>query len=152
MPFVPDDFVVPESLDAGWCTLRPLQVGDNVDDFAAWHGSIDHIRSTPGFAGREWPLEDFTVERNAEDLAGHEADFAARRGFTYTVLSDADGSVAGCLYIYPPAEGAGPDVEADVRSWVRADHAGHDADLYEAVRAWLDAAWPFAAVAYAERA
>jgi hypothetical protein len=57
MPFVPDDFDVPPELDLGWCHLRPLTAADNADDVAAWHASIDHIRATPGFAERRWPIE-----------------------------------------------------------------------------------------------
>jgi hypothetical protein len=35
---------------------------------------------------------------------------------------------------------------------VRADHAGLDVVLYQAVAAWLDVDWPFASVEYAPRA
>ncbi len=58
-----------------------------------------------------------TLERNAGDLAEHEKDFALRRGFTYSVVSDTGDEVIGCVYIYPSAKDG---VEADVRSWVRA--------------------------------
>jgi hypothetical protein len=87
-----------------------------------------------------------TLERNHEDLAGHVDDFAARRGFTYTVQSD--GETIGCVYIYP-SETAGVDV--NVRSWVRASHAEKDAALYAAVNEWLNEAWPFSLVEYAAR-
>ena len=150
MPFVPDDFDVPGQLDLGWCHLRPLTAADNAGDFAAWRGSIDHIRATPGFAGRPWPAEDYSPERNEADLREHEADFAARRGFTYTVL-DPDEEVIGCLYIYPPLATDPAGVDANVRSWVRVDYAGRDVDLYGAVVAWLADAWPFTDVSYASR-
>jgi hypothetical protein len=146
VPFVPDDFVVPTELNGGWCRLRPLAVSDNERDFEAWHSSVDHITGTPGFADRDWPVLDYTLERNADDLAEHAADFAARRGFTYTVLDEANGDIIGCVYIYPSKAG-----DADVRSWVRADRASRDVDLYQLVRAWLDDAWPFERVAYAPR-
>ena len=58
------------------------------------------------------------------------------------------GRVIGCVYIYP-SEGA--DGAADVRSWVRADRAGLDVAVHDAVSAWLDSAWPFTAVSYAPR-
>jgi hypothetical protein len=38
-----------------------------------------------------------------------------------------------------------------VRSWVRADHADLDVDLWRAVSDWLDREWPFARVVYAPR-
>jgi hypothetical protein len=150
VPFVPDDFDVPRKLDLGWCRLRPLTTADNAEDFAAWHGSIDHIRATPGFAERPWPVEDYSLERNDADLQEHEADFADRKGFTYTVL-DPDGKVIGCLYIYPASGTDSPEADATVRSWVCADHADRDVDLYRAVMAWLADAWPFINVAYATR-
>ena len=115
-PIVPDDFDVPLSLEGPGFRLEPLSVKHNAEDFAAWHGSQEHIHATPGFAGRDWPVDDYTLEQNEDDLAEHERDFAARIGFTYTVLDAASGEVIGCLYLYPPKR-EGFDV--DVRSWVR---------------------------------
>jgi hypothetical protein len=150
MPFVPDDFVIPLELDLSWCHVRPLTASDNADDFAAWQGSIDHIRATPGFAGRAWPVKDYSLEENEADLREHEADFAARKGFTYTVLHPEDG-VIGCLYIYPPSDVDSPETDANVRSWVRADHAARDIDLSRAVSTWLAQAWPFRHPSYRTR-
>jgi hypothetical protein len=148
MTFVPEDFAVPTSLVGDGFRLTPLTAAHNEQDFAAWHASVEHIRATPGFAGRDWPVHDFTLERNLDDLVGHENDFAARTGFTYTVLSSTTGEVIGCLYLYPPQR-EGFDV--DVRSWVRADHAELDKPLHDAVLAWIEADWPFQSVDYAPR-
>jgi hypothetical protein len=76
--------------------------------------------------------------------------FADRRGFTYTVLGP-DDEVIGCLYIYPPLDTDPPGTDANVRSWVRADHVDRDLDLYRAVVAWLSGAWPFTSAVYATR-
>ncbi len=89
-----------------------------------------------------------TLERNAADLAGHEEDFAQRRGFTYSVVSDTGDEVIGCVYIYPSAKDG---VEADVRSWVRATHADLDSPVYQTVRDWLSTDWPFDSFDYAPR-
>lgn len=105
--------------------------------------SIEHIRSSPGFAGRPWPHE-MTPAENERDLVAHADDFAAGRGFTFTVL-DSDDDVVGCVYIYPDDEGH----DAHVRSWVRADHADLDARLRTAVAAWLHRDWPFQSLRYA---
>jgi hypothetical protein len=43
------------------------------------------------------------------------------------------------------------DVEADVRSWVRATHANLDTPLYQTVTDWLRADWPFSSFDYAPR-
>ncbi|MFD9353770.1 N-acetyltransferase [Streptomyces sp. NPDC060031] len=148
-PFVPDGFDVPATLAGEGFRLEPLAAGHNERDLAAWSGSIAHIRATPGFL-RSWPpLEGMSAEENLADLVRHAADFAARRGFTYSVL-EGEADVIGCLYVYPAKDR--PE-RVHVSSWVRADRAHLDAPLYEAVSRWLREAWPFDAdrVDYAPR-
>lgn len=144
--FVPDDFEPPRSLVAsaadGVFRLEPLGLEHNERDHRAWTSSIEHIRSSPGFAGRRWPHM-MTLTENAGDLAAHAEDFAARRGFTYTVL-DADDEVIGCVYIYPDDDAH----DAHVRSWVRADRSELDLVIRTTVAEWLHAAWPFADIRY----
>ena len=89
-----------------------------------------------------------SLQENGEDLRAHAEDFAARTGFTYTVLSPQDSDVIGCVYIYPDREG---EDEALVRSWVRSSHAHLDEPLWRAVSAWLSSDWPFERVRYAPR-
>ena len=146
-PLVPEGFAVPAGLRSELFVLEPLGVQHNVADHAAWTSSIEHIRATPGFAGRTWPAP-MSLQENAADLVKHAQDFADRTGFTYTVLDPASGDVIGCVYIYPPRR-SGYDV--DVRSWVRADHAGLDKPLHDLVCQWLACAWPFQKPDYAER-
>jgi hypothetical protein len=132
--------------------LEPLGPQHNEDDYRAWTSSIAHIRATPGFEGRSWPVPDMTLEENLGDLERHAADFAGRSGFTYTVHATGSNEVIGCVYIYPDKSGAAADASvADVRSWVSADRASLDVVLYEAVSQWLRSAWPFATVSYAAR-
>ena len=147
-PLVPDDFAVPDGLRTELFVIEPLDVRHNVADHAAWTSSIDHIRATPGFAGRTWPSRPMSLEENTADLVKHARDFASRTGFAYTVLDPASGDVIGCVYFYPPRR-SGYDV--DVRSWVRADHAALDKPLHDLVRRWLAEAWPFQKPDYAER-
>jgi hypothetical protein len=84
--FVPEDFVPPGGLDRPEFRLRPLGPEHNVSDHAAWTSSFDHIRATPGWASGRWPRE-MSLDENRGDLERHAADFAERRGFTYTVLA-----------------------------------------------------------------
>jgi len=137
--FVPDDFAVPERLDAAGFCLEPLGPQHNDADYRAWTASMDHIRQTPGFVNRGWP-HPMTLAENRADLERHAADFAARRGFTYTVLDPQTADVIGCLYIYPAKD---TEHDAHVSSWVRADQASRDASLRAVVRGWLSSAWPF---------
>ena len=146
--FVPDDFEPPTSLTGTSAAgdpfrLEPLGVEHNDRDHRAWTSSIEHIRNSPGFTGRRWP-HIMTPAENASDLIAHAEDYAARRGFTYTVL-DGDDDVIGCVYIYPDDDRA---QHAHIRSWVRADRAELDAVLRNAVAEWLHEAWPFTVVRY----
>ncbi|WP_369778495.1 N-acetyltransferase [Streptomyces sp. R33] len=149
--FVPgaDTFEVPLGFEGDGFRLEPLGEAHNARDLAAWSGSIAHVRATPGFQGRGWPpVEGMTADANLADLARHAQDFAARKGFTYSVLEGDE--VIGCLYIYPGKEAPG---RVGVSSWVRADRAPLDKVLYEAVTRWLREVWPFDAefVDYAAR-
>ena len=146
--FIPDGFEPPRSLvvtprSGGSLRLEPLGPEHNERDHRAWTSSIEHIRSSPGFAGRRWP-QMMSLADNARDVARHAEDFAARRGFTYTVL-DEDDDVVGCVYIYP-REGGTED--AQVRSWVRASRVELDGALRAAVASWLRTAWPFTTFRY----
>jgi len=143
--FVPDDFVVPRELVTDAFRLEPLRPEHNVGDYQAWISSIEHIRSTPGFAGLSWPRP-MTLEDNLEDLQQHASDFAARSGFTYTVLAGTE--IVGCVYIYPLEDAA---EGARARSWVRVERAELDVSLHDAVSAWLREAWPFTRISYAPR-
>jgi hypothetical protein len=147
-PFVPAHFALPPPPRGPGFVLTPLRLAHNERDFQAWSSSVNHIHATAGFAGHPWPDEPMTLERNARDLQAHEDDFAHRRGFTYSVLSEPGDEVIGCVYIYPSAKS---EVDADVRSWVRATRAGLDAPLYATVYEWLQAEWPFDTFDYAPR-
>jgi hypothetical protein len=144
--FVPPDFIVPVQLTFGDIRLVPLGPEHNASDYAAWTSSIDHIRATPGFRGPSWPVS-MTASANLEDLERHAEDFRLRQGFTYTVLDPA-GEVIGCVYIYPSKQ---EEVDARVRSWVRADRSDMDSPLHQAVRLWLRNEWPFRRVEFPER-
>ena len=143
---MPVGFEPPLGLTDPRFILEPLGPQHNERDYAAWTTSIDHVRATPGFPAGTWPHE-MTPEENRGDLERHARDFAARSGFTYTVLAPDDGDVIGCLYIYPINDEPG----AEVSSWVRADRTHLDVPLAEAVAAWLRSAWPFERVRYMGR-
>jgi hypothetical protein len=148
-PFVPEGFEAPRGLETPAFRLEPLGPQHNDSDHAAWSSSIAHIRATPGFEGHGWPpLEGMSLEENRSDLQGHADDFAARTGFTYTVLAPDGDEVIGCVYLYPARDG---EHDARARSWVRADVRELDAELYRVVSQWLAEAWPFERVVYAPR-
>ncbi len=145
--FIPAGFSPPPGLDSPSFALEPLGPEHNERDHAAWSSSIEHIRATPGFIDRGWPRP-MTLAENLGDLRRHASDFAAREGFTYTVLEPTTRDVIGCVYIYPRADSSGV---AEVSSWVRVSHAHLDGPLHDAVRGWLASSWPFGEVDYADR-
>jgi hypothetical protein len=139
--FVPDDVVIPLELVTEDFRLEPLGPQHNDEDRAAWMSSIPHIQATPGFPDGNWPPDDgMSAAANERDLVRHAEDFAARRGFTYTVLDPGSGAIIGCVYLYP-SKREGYDVE--VLSWVTAARAELDAPLAAALLEWLDTDWPF---------
>jgi hypothetical protein len=147
MTFVPDEFEPPAGLDHESFRLRPLGPEHNESDYAAWTSSMEHIHATPGYEGASWP-HPMTLEQNKADLTEHADEFAARAGFTYTVLAPDDETVIGCLYIYPSER---PGIDAKVRSWVRAEDAELDPVLYRVVTDWFATSWPFEHIDYAVR-
>ncbi len=141
--FVPADFSPPTHLDHPAFRLRPLGPEHNERDHAAWMGSLEHIRATPGYPDGRWP-QPMSLEQNLADLQRHDEHFRHRVGFTYTVL-EARGAidhadVIGCVYIYPDDE---PGTDVHVQSWVREDAADLDALLATTVRTWIEESWPW---------
>ncbi|MEY4339142.1 MAG: hypothetical protein RLZ14_992 [Actinomycetota bacterium] len=153
-PFVPASFDVPRHLRGNGFVLEPLGPEHNDSDHAAWGGSIDHIRATPGFTAAEWGGDTWPfpmpAEQNLGDLQMHAGEFERREAFAYTVL-DGDGAgseVIGCVYVDPDTEGL---ADAMVRCWVRSDRAHLDDSLASTVHAWLVDSWPFTSVRFPGR-
>ena len=139
--FVPPDFDPPTWLVTDDFRLEPLGPQHNEADHAAWTSSIEHIRATPGYADGSWPpVDGMTLEENLADLRRHAADFARRRGFTFTVLDPRDDDVIGCVYLYPSRS---DDYDVTAHSWVRADRSQLDVPLADAVARWLSTGWPW---------
>ena len=151
MTFYPDDALVPTELRTDEFLLRPLLATDVELDYEAVMATQEELRRTSG--GR-WPRPDFTLAENLADLQGHEEDFRARRGFTYTVMDPTETRCLGCVYAYPPEGEAGGDAardgEAVVWFWVRPDGIAADLDrrLLAALAPWLRDNFAFARVRY----
>ncbi len=151
MPFYPEDAPVPAGLRTNEFVLRMLAATDVALDYDAVMASSNllHLRS-----GGSWPREGFSLAENLADLQEHEADFHARRGFTYTIMTRDETQCLGCLYIYPlgvilrrmgvntsaaaVANGAGDGV-AEASFWVRQERIADDLDkrVLAALLPWL---------------
>ncbi|GAA3627817.1 hypothetical protein GCM10022223_51390 [Kineosporia mesophila] len=139
-------FEVPPPLTSPRFRFEPLAGHHNDVDLPAWTSSIEHIRASPGFAGRGWPAGPVSAQENLRDLLRHERHRQERSGFTYAVFSGDE--YVGCVYFYPPRT---PTHDVDVRSWVTQERADLDRPLYEAVSRWLRECWPWKQPDYAER-
>src|SRR5215217_2475489 len=151
MPFYPDDTPVPTELRTEEFLLRPVRATDVDLDYEAVMATQETLRRSSD--GR-WPRPGFTIAENLADLEGHEEDFHARRGFTYTVMDPTETRCLGCVYAYPPGdevgEGEAGDYEAVIWFWVRPDGVADDLDrrLLAALVPWLRNDFAFARVLF----
>ena len=141
--FVPADFTVPEILETEHFRLRMLSVEDNEKDYAAVMETRERLFAISG----RWPRVGFTLAENLADLERHQREFLNRESFAYTVVALDESRVLGCLYIYPHEE-----ADARVHMWVReSEYERLDQVLFETVKAWIAAEWPFETVVYPGR-
>jgi RimJ/RimL family protein N-acetyltransferase len=150
MPFYPNDAFVPLELRTDEFLLRPLRAADVELDYEAVMATQESLRQRTG--GR-WPRLGFTIEENLADLEGHEADFQARRGFTYTVMNPSETRCLGCVYVYPLEDDKGEpvgDSKAVVWFWIRPDGVAADLDrrLLAAIVPWLRRDFAFGRVRF----
>ncbi|MDJ0756043.1 MAG: hypothetical protein QNJ45_21120 [Ardenticatenaceae bacterium] len=144
--FVPENFVAPSKLETPHFRLRMLSVEDVEKDYEA----VMETQARFHAMGSSWPREGFTIEENLADLERHQQEFLDRQAFAYTVVALDESRVLGCVYINPAD---GDEVDAAVVMWVRQSEfeRGLDPILFDAVKQWLDASWPFANVSYPGR-
>jgi hypothetical protein len=144
-PFVPADFKVPAKLVRKEYQLVPLGPELAKHDFDAYMSSIEHIRAN--FGSGKWPTAGITMAEAVKDVEGEQERFAARKSFTYAVLTPDGKQELGCVYIQPSRDAS---ADAVVRMWTtkKAFDAGLQAKLETDVKAWLGKDWPFKNVAY----
>ena len=99
-PLLPLGVPVPSPPEHELFRFEPLGAEHNERDHAAWTGSVDHIRLTPGFPNGNWPSP-MSLADNLKDLERHANDFVIRKGFTWSILAPDSNRVIGCLYVYP---------------------------------------------------
>ncbi len=148
--FVPSDFDVPVQVEADGFKLVPLGPDLVKVDYDAYMSSIEHLQQTFS-RSTGWPREDISDEDAMRDMENEAARFAARKSFAYGVLTP-DGSRERASVYVRPSKVEGYD--AVVMLWVtKAEYdAGFDAELYDWVKGWVAAEWPFQNVAYPGRA
>jgi hypothetical protein len=141
---VPNSFQPPREFRGSNFKLVPLGPEVAKVDYEAYMGSIEHIRAS---MGGNWPKPGLTMEDQAKDMAGEQAQWDSRKSFPYAVLTPDGSKELGCFYIRPSAK-QGYDAVATL--WVTKDQhaAGFDKELYRDMKAWLAKNWPFQKVAW----
>ncbi len=144
--FVPENYIVPPVLETEHFRLRMLSVDDVQKDYEAVMETQERFLSM----GSSWPRIGFTIQENLADLEAHQQEFLERKAFAYTVVSLDESRVLGCVYINPTEV---EETDARVRMWVRQCEfdKGLDPILFDAVKKWIDAVWPFSKVIYPGR-
>ncbi len=149
LPFVCGGAIAPP-LHTGRFRLEPLGPAHLDIDVAAIMATAERLDGTmapPGLIGDEL---DFTLDDDLTELHWHAREFRFRSSFAYIAVDLDGGRSLGCVYVNP-SEKAGFD--AEVTSWGRwiSDEPTWDAEFFALVREWVEAAWPFHAVAYPGR-
>ena len=144
--FVPQDFIVPDTLQNEHFRIRMLTVNDVVKDYDAVMTSLSHLQEM-FYPIWNWPTEDLTFEQDLIDLGWHQKEFQMRSSFAYTVVSLDESHVLGCLYINPTKKA---EFDAEIYMWVRQSEVanGLDAILFTTVKKWIESEWPFKNPAY----
>jgi hypothetical protein len=142
--FVPDSFQIPQPFVGKAYKLVPLGPKVAKLDYDAYMSSVDHIRAT---TGGNWPRPGLTMDDQAKDMAGEQAQWDARKSFPYAVLTPDGIKELGCFYIRPSNK-EGYDAVATM--WVTKDQfdAGLEARLLQDMKGWVATAWPFKNVAW----
>lgn len=150
MPWLPDGFVHPTTVELPWGHhLRAMGAADVDIDYPAVMGSRERQWATFGPA-RGWPPATMTFEQDRDDLARHEREIAAHQSFLHGLFDAGETEVLGCLYVDPP-EKVGAD--AEISWWVVDRLTGTDieAAFDGFVPTWIASAWPFEAPRYIGR-
>jgi len=136
-------------------TLVP-QAPSHVDaDYEAVMSCRRHLRA---WSMSEWPEDDFTLEQNREDLAGHIDDARQGLAYGYTVFAPDGKTVWGSLYLNPiewfrahylldeQADTAFAQGLVEVDYWMlpdREEDVAFHRLFIETVQAWLVDDWGF---------
>lgn len=144
---VPASFEVPREYRTKSYKLVPLGPEVAKLDYAAYMSSIEHIRSR---MGGNWPKPELTMDDQAKDMAGEEAQWKERKSFPYAVLTLDGSKELGCFYLRPSNK-QGYDVVATMWTTKEAFDQGLEEQLYKDMKQWLASAWPFQKVAWVGR-
>ncbi len=156
--FYPPPNRLPARLETAEFVITPL-LPDHVElDHAALMDSIQLLRS---WSGSPWPMDDFSIDDNMNDMHWHSEEHEERIAFTFTVLNPEEDYCLGCIYIKTIGEALAenPDLPvqkdgAIIRFWIRdlPKLSPLNDKLLQALKRWFNNEWDFTAVYYHCRA
>ena len=154
MTFYSDAQPLPQDLCTATFVLKPLTPEYALLDYEAYISSSEVIRV---HSGGRWPIADFTLNDEREQLAQHAQRHQARQDFAFIILERTEQRSLGCVYVLPlrpflqrvnaPAElvkRIGDDA-AMITFWVRqsAQDTALPEDLVQATWRWFSSEWSF---------
>jgi hypothetical protein len=144
---------VPIRLETSEFVIHHQRISDNRLDYLAVIDSKETLRE---WSDSEWPEDDFTLEQNTEDIAGHIADHEQNEDYGFSIFSPNEDRLLGSLYlnaVAPFLENYPTDPETlarllkfDVRLeyWLRTGTSPElEKNFVQAVLAWLEQSWWF---------
>ncbi len=149
----PERNPVPVTLVTPSFRLHRQRPGDNLKDYDAVMASKALLRT---WSDSPWPEDDFSLQQNAEDLAGHIEDFGRDLAYGFSIFTPDESRLIGSLYLDPVApfldDYAVDETTAarllgfDVRLeyWLRrGTKRDFEEDFVREVLVWLKDAWWF---------
>jgi hypothetical protein len=148
VPLVPAAFNAPVAFEGEGFRLRPLNYEVMMLDYeAVMKGALN---LTNADREDEYDYSKFTLQDEIIEVGWHTGEWRRRHSFAYSVMSSDNAICYGSLYINPTRK---RDYDAEAVMWVTPDAPpGLDGAVYEAVKHWLQDAWPFSNVGYPGRA
>jgi RimJ/RimL family protein N-acetyltransferase len=144
---------VPFRLETSEFVIYRQRISDNQLDYLAVMNSKETLRE---WSDSEWPEDDFTLEQNAEDIAGHIADHERNEDYGFSIFLPNENQLLGSLYfnaVEPLLENDPTDpetlarlLEFDVRVeyWLRTGTSPElEKQFVRSVLAWLEQSWWF---------
>lgn len=161
MPLNVQQRPVPERLEAPRFVLRRQRLSDNRVDYEAVMDSKPILRE---WSDSPWPEDEFSLQQNLEDIAGHIGDFEQGLAYGFSLFTPSEERFLGSLYIEevaPFLESYDADEEtrarletfdARVEYWLRRGvDESFEAELLREVLAWLERDWGFRRVVFGSR-
>jgi len=143
-PLVPSSFEAPTLFEGDRYVLRPLNHEVLLQDYEAVMKGASNL--TNADRDDEYDYSKFTLQDEVIELGWHTGEWRRRHSFAYSIMSPDSKTCYGSVYINPTMK---RDYDAQIILWtVPGSPQGLEATVYDALRAWITAVWPFKKAGY----